>query len=407
MEKTISLGHSKLIPTQVEEIQGLNGSISIPERILQKIWLHQDFSHNTFICYSKKKLQVIHPGIWNGCEGPDFKDAEIILDGKKLVGDIEIHFHPNDWFNHGHAHNPNFSNVLLHVTLFEPNPQHPPVFNALGFCPDTFVLLPYLRQSLEEYVLEDVLLNFENRSNSEFLQAYLNKPAEDLKYLFFENALFRWKQKYAFALARLKLDSWDNVCHQMFLEVLGFRRNRSPMNTIALQYPLKFMIDSLPCAEELYLSQKSKWKLAKVRPSNHPLKRLSQYLHLIKNNPTWPSTWKAFSAQLPQESGIESTSLYRKNHNLSQIHSHIKNSILAQSISGTRLNTLIIDALLPLASALLNKDLFHLWFHWFPGDIPSKISSFLDPSQFFSKSQPGCNGINQAILQLFIQNHLL
>lgn len=405
MEKTISLGHPKL--TQTEEIQSLQGPISIPELILQKIWLRKDFLHNKLLTHSQKNLQIINPGRWNRFEGPDFKEAEIILHGQKLSGDIEIHFHPNDWFNHGHSYNPNFSDVILHVTLFEPTPHHPPIFNDLGFCPETLVLLPYLRQSLEEYALEETLLDLENRHNTEFLQAFLDKPQDDLSQILFEKALSRWKQKQFFALSRLKTDSWDNVCHQMFLETLGFRRNRAPMNALALQYPLNIIIDQPPTVEELFDSQKTNWKLAKLRPANHPKKRLTQYLHLIKTNHSWPSLWKNFANCLPLQTTSFNTSFYRKHHHLSKINSYIQDTILAKAISGTRFHTLVIDTLLPLASAYLNKDLFDLWFHWYPGDIPSTISSFLHPTSILSKHQPSCNGINQAILQLFIETRLI
>lgn len=405
MEKTISLGHSKVI--NVEEIQGLNGSLSISEFLLQKIWANKDFLHNNLYTHSQKKLQILHPGRWNRFEGPDFKEAEILLDGEKVTGDIEIHFHTNDWFHHGHSSNNNFSNVILHVTLFEPSLQHPQVFNSYGFCPDTLVLLPYLRQSLEEYALEEALLNFENRNNTEYLQAYLNKPSEELYLFLLDNALLRWKQKCSFARARLKTDTWENICHQMFLEALGFLRNRAPMNSIATHYPINYIRQHQTSANELFLSEKSNWKLAKLRPQNHPLKRLTQYLHLIKENPHWPSIWQNFSANLPYQPLAQTTSHFRKNYQLSQMHSHIQQSILAKSVSGTRFNTILIDALLPLAAVYYNKDFFHLWFHWFPGDMPSNVSSFLDPKIFFSKKQPFCNGINQAVLQLFIQNRII
>ncbi|PWU07466.1 MAG: hypothetical protein C5B43_00320 [Verrucomicrobia bacterium] len=405
METTIPLGHPKV--TLVEEMQGLHGSISISELSLQKIWLHKDFLHSNLASHSNKKVQVIHPGYWNRFDGADFKDAEIVIDGQKFFGDIEIHFHPNDWFNHGHCYNPSFSKVILHVTLFEPNPLHTPVFNSLGFCPETLVLLPYLRQSLEEYALEEALLNFENRNNIEFLQAFLNKPESELKEILLENAYLRWKQKYAFALNRLKTESWENVCHQMFLEALGYRRNRSPMNIIALQYPLNYIVQNKISADELFLSQKENWKLAKLRPANHPLKRLTQYVELLQKNPNWPRSWTHYADKLSSENCSKTTASYRKDYKLSRFHSEIKEDILFNAVSGTRLNTIIIDVLLPLAGAYLNKDFFYLWFHWFTGDMPSSIASFLDPISFFSKKQPECNGINQAILQLFIQTRFI
>lgn len=405
MEKELPMGYSKV--AQIEEIQGLQGSNSIPELVLQKIWLRKDFLHNQLFSYSKKKLKIIHPGRWNRLEGPDFKEAEIILDGQLLSGDIEIHFHANDWFNHGHTLNPNFSNVILHVTLFEPSPDHPQVFNSFGYCPETLVLLPYLRQSLEEYALEETLIDLENRHNTEFLQAFLDKPQEDLIQILLDKALLRWKQKYSFALSRLNKDRWENVCHQMFLETLGFRRNRAPMNALALQYPLHILINQPPTLEELFDSQKSNWKLAKIRPANHPKKRLAQYFHLIQKNPSWPSLWKNFSAQLPTPACSFNTSFYRKYHQTAKIDAHIRDTLLTQSISGTRFHTIMIDTLLPLASAYHSIDLFSLWFHWYPGDLPSSISSFIHPSSILSQNQPTCNGINQAILQLFIETQII
>lgn len=405
METTEPLGHHSI--TQEEEIQGLQGAIAIPEIILQKIWLRSDFFHNKLKTYSGKKLQIINPGRWNRFEGPDFKEAEIIIDGQRLVGDIEIHFHPNDWFNHGHSYNPNFANVILHVTLFEPIPEHPPIFTTLGFCPETFVLLPYLRQGLEEYVLEEALLTMENRDNTEFLQALLNKQETEIKHLLLEKAQLRWKQKYTFALYRLKIDNWDDVCHQMVLETLGYRRNRATMNLIAIKYPLRAIAQGQHTAAELFASQEGNWKLAKLRQANHPKKRLAQYLHLVKQNPQWPTHWLKKAESLSFQQSISSTSMYRKHYQLSKLASLIQEEIFSSMISSTRFHTLVVDALLPLASAYLNKDLFHLWFHWYPGDMPSAVPSFLNPTNIINKGQPSCNGLNQAILQLFIETRLI
>ena len=41
-----------------------------------------------------RNMTVIHPGTWNFEQGPDFKNAKIIIDGLELYGDIEIHCSP-------------------------------------------------------------------------------------------------------------------------------------------------------------------------------------------------------------------------------------------------------------------------------------------------------------------------
>lgn len=407
METAKSLGRPLGSNYSEEEVQGLQGPIAIPELILQKIWLRKDFFFNQLICHSKKRIQILNPGRWNQFEGPDFKEAELIIDGQKVVGDVEIHFHPNDWFKHGHDDNPNFSDVILHVTLFEPAPEHPPVFTTFGFCPETLVLLPYLKQGLEEYAVEDALLKLENRDSTEFIQAFINKPEFEIKQLLLQKAKLRWQEKCAFALARIRQDGFENTCHQMVLETLGYRRNRTPMNAIGINYPLQSMIENLPSVEELIDSQKEKWKLAKLRPANHPRKRLQQYLNLIKKNPGWPAHWMNYIERfvIPKSSG--DTLCFRKDGRLAEHQSTIKNEILAETISGTRFHTLVIDALLPLASAQVNKDLFDLWFHWYPGDIPSAISIFLNPTAIINKNQPSCNGLNQGVLQLLIESQLI
>ena len=52
---------------------------------------------------------------WNHFEGPDFKEAELIIQQQKWHGQIEIHCKSSDWYAHNHQNDPNYANVLLHV----------------------------------------------------------------------------------------------------------------------------------------------------------------------------------------------------------------------------------------------------------------------------------------------------
>lgn len=406
METAQSLGCPPLL--QQEEFQGLHGAITIPELTLQKIWLHKDFFHNNLLSHCGKKIQILNPGRWNQFEGPDFKEAELLIDGKKLTGDVEIHFHPNDWFSHAHDQNSNFSDVILHVTLFSPTPQHPPIFTCLGFCPETLVLLPYLNQGLEEYALEEALLNLQGRDNSDFVQAFLSKPEFEIKQVLLQKAKLRWQQKCSFARVRIEQNGAEHTCHEMILETLGYRRNRAPMNAIATHYSLSSLVQDLPSAQELFSFQEGNWKFAKLRPANHPKKRLQQYLSLVQKNPQWPSHYLNCIQKLCiAKFSSQDTLSFRKNIGMPKLQSVIKNQILAETISGTRFHTVVIDALLPIATAHLNKDLFDLWFHWQGGDIPSSVSRFLNATNIINKGQPSCNGLNQAILQLFIESQII
>ena len=85
---------------EVQEIQGLYGPFSLSERVLQKIWLKGDMDQTQLRTVSGKTLRVLDPGRWNLLEGPDFLEARLELDGQKLVGDVEVHFHTSDWQLH-------------------------------------------------------------------------------------------------------------------------------------------------------------------------------------------------------------------------------------------------------------------------------------------------------------------
>ena len=54
-----------MLKDELQEIQGLYGSFSLSERILQKIWLQGDFDQSTLRTESGKRLRVIDPGRWN------------------------------------------------------------------------------------------------------------------------------------------------------------------------------------------------------------------------------------------------------------------------------------------------------------------------------------------------------
>lgn len=406
MEKSLSLGQTGPLALGFTEIQGLYGPITFSEKVLQKIWLKKDFLHHNLHTASGKPLKILHPGQWNRIAGPDFKNAHILLGNEHLYGDIEIHFHPIDWLTHNHHTNPEFNNVILHACLFN-SPGNPPAYNSLGYVPETLVLISYLTQSLEEYATEEALLSLENKDYTHDFQAFIQKDLTDISIILQEKALIRWKQKRSFAEYRLSKNSLDETAHQMLLEVLGYRHNRSPMSQIAYEFPFSQFAKNPPTLETLFNSQKENWKLSGSRPANHPEIRLSQYLNLLQYKPNWPTVFFDFAKNLPSHSAKNlSTSQFRKLHNLTTLHSAIKTSILTNSFSGTRLNTIIIDALLPLASAHLNKDFFPLWYHWHSGDAPTKITNFLKNSQLLLL-QSKSNGLIQGTLQLFLDSRTL
>ncbi len=61
---------------------------------------------------------VVYPGRAGQSAGPDFRNALIEVEGLGLVqGDVEIHLRQRDWESHGHRTDPNYNEVGLHAAL--------------------------------------------------------------------------------------------------------------------------------------------------------------------------------------------------------------------------------------------------------------------------------------------------
>ena len=88
----------------------------IDEQLIQCIWAEQLLA-GTLETQTDLSVEVINPGDWNHGPGPDFLDAEIMLDGITRKGDIEIHLRSNDFQNHKHDRDYEYNRLVLHVFL--------------------------------------------------------------------------------------------------------------------------------------------------------------------------------------------------------------------------------------------------------------------------------------------------
>jgi len=61
-------------------------------------------------------LKIVDFGRWNRGAGPDFLGVKFEVGGVAIVGDVELDLTPESWEGHGHAVNPNFNKVQLHIS---------------------------------------------------------------------------------------------------------------------------------------------------------------------------------------------------------------------------------------------------------------------------------------------------
>lgn len=382
--------------TDVQEVQGLYGPFSVSEKIIQKIWLQGDFYQRDLRTSSGKSLKILDPGSWNMNEGPDFKEARLVIGGNEVVGDVEIHFYANDWFNHGHDTNPNFDRVVLHAFLY-PDAAH----SAGSKCGiEALVLMPLLERDLEEYAMEAALLDMEQVNDLEWLDRFTDQPLSERRALLDELAACRWEQKLGFSKKRLGRSDWSDCCHTSTLEVMGYARNRTVMHKIASLYSIEDFANGLD-PERVFMAFRDEWKLSGCRPANHPKLRLKQYARICVANAEWPNRLQQV---LRDASSIDQadTNAFRKAARTRDLESQITGDVFQGTIGSKRLNTLLCDAIFPLAGAALGDQWKDYWMHWYPGDFPSAFGRFYQQAGLGESRVPMSNGSMQGILALYV-----
>ena len=82
---------------------------------LQRIWEKLAFQPQYLATDNGQPLQIINQGEWNNQNGPDFLNAEVVINGIHCFGAIEIHIKASDWYFHQHHTDPRYNGVILHV----------------------------------------------------------------------------------------------------------------------------------------------------------------------------------------------------------------------------------------------------------------------------------------------------
>jgi len=95
------------------------GDAHVTEKVVRCLWFDEYFDTAALRTEDGRNLALYSPGVWNEGAGPDFRNAEFAFDGgRRLRGDVELHVQASAWKQHGHANDPAYRNVLLHVVLY-------------------------------------------------------------------------------------------------------------------------------------------------------------------------------------------------------------------------------------------------------------------------------------------------
>ena len=394
----------KMANGEVAEFEGFYGPYQVPERLLQKIWAKGLFHREEARDRQGRKVEVLSAGEWNRCGGPDFRRATILLDGERRDGDVEIHFRSRQWREHRHDQDTEYGRVVLHVLLFPPQEGEFAPRDAEGKEIPVLVLLPLLLHDLEEYVYDDVLEAASGQIDDALYESLRALGLEERWQLLTARAHRRWEQKWSFTGRRVARLGWEEACHSLALEILGYQANRTPMMMLAERFPLDQWRKNPPEVEELLTSVESRWSRQGLRPANQPRVRLKAYLQWVATNPDWPKKLEAMAARLgeipPLPERSFSVAKLRREKEFSLWREEFR-GIMGEVLSGPRAETVVCDGFLPLLSAKSGKDYFGWWFCWYPGDFPEALQRILREAEVVGKGrQPKAHGWGQGILGL-------
>ena len=85
------------------------------EDFLHYVWKFKKFDTSNLYTSNQESITIIHSGDYLQLAGPDFFNAQVIIDGQKWAGNVEIHLNSSDWYHHHHEKDMAYENVILHV----------------------------------------------------------------------------------------------------------------------------------------------------------------------------------------------------------------------------------------------------------------------------------------------------
>jgi hypothetical protein len=393
------------------------------EDFLYFVWKFKLYRNYRLFDLEFDEIQVINPGIQNSNSGPDFSSAQIKTNEATWVGNVEVDIRSSDWYRHGHHLNKDFNNVVLQVVN---------IHDKQVFCENGRVI-PVMEVDVKPGLIEKYNYFVHNKA--------LIPCADDIKtvdsfkiQLWLGNVLAeRLNEKSGFILNILEQykNSWEDTFYQLLARSFGFKVNSDPFEWLARSLPLKYLAkhkSNLIQIEALLLGQagflnsefdgiyyktlqkeyqflKSKyqlnpienhlWKFMRIRPSNFPTIRISQFANLIfKSNALFSKVLEAESIDYLRSFFEVKASEFWDNH----YHFEKETKSVQKQMGKDSIDKLLINTIIPIVfvyGSTIGNDLIKEKAINFLEQIPSEKSTIINewkklkiqvPSAFYSQA---------------------
>jgi len=283
------------------------------EAELARLWEGQRFPAQALVSGDGSPLGVVFRGRPStGGAGPDFRDAVIELGGRQVRGDVELHVLASAFRRHGHHRDRAYDNVILHVVFWDDDGGNTCL--ASGRRVPVVALGPWVARRAEElkaWLCHPALWQEPCGSANQRL------GAEAVAAMLYDAGDRRFLEKAAIFAAALAEEDGEEILYRGILEALGYSQNREPFRLLARALPWRQLcacIRAQPPQEQVLAAECAllgragflgplagdlgvlpswsahrngveslalPWRLAGIRPENHPARRLAGAARLL------------------------------------------------------------------------------------------------------------------------------
>lgn len=422
--------HDDLYHAYLEAIKSCTARLQeTPEVGSELEWQARWFSGacgRQFTSTSGENVVILDFGEWNREAGPDFVNAAVRLGQTEKVGTIEVDLDAFGWEQHRHAVNPGYAKTVLHVFIHRPKTRH---FSRTA----DNIEVPQI--CLADHTPVHAEWNATANARPGRCMAALHKlRTQELLDLLAVSARHRFETKGVRLETMITSRGADAALYEAVAMALGYKHNKLPFQLLAQRVSHRLAASSQgeallfgvagfldrpeppagparETAADLWASwwkqharfanfilPLSAWKLAGVRPANHPLRRIAA-LHAIA------CSWEKIRPAL-ETADINAlhTHLGRLSHPYWSYHATWKSPTrpAPMALLGTdRISAIFANIALPLSFA--RKNIPPNW-RDFPATDPNTALKIVNTRLFGSKNPrrlPAKMFVHQGLLQIY------
>jgi hypothetical protein len=262
----------------------------VDERRVEHVWERQAFDRSAL---DDLGLTVIFRGLPSDAGGPDYQQAVLAEAGRSvLTGDVEFHVLTSDWYRHGHHRDARYNRVALHVVWRD----------DLGIterADGASVTILAVGAHVSEDVMTDPVERSAGLLPHPCVASFKAISTASLRAAIRELGLVRFQERADAFSADVSVQGADQVVYTGLMEALGYASNRDVFRALADAVPFAWLgalapelrgpalLDAAGLGPPCVVPPPARlpagsWRLARIRPTNHPARRLEGIAELLQ-----------------------------------------------------------------------------------------------------------------------------